>query len=385
MVLAGAGLGLLGLFPGFEWLEAVVIGVETTAYFLPTLCATDPPSMPTFTDAEYLAALTNARGSDYDSFVSKFSDLLENLAWHAWCKCDSGAQPAGPAAPVQPSGTQPVPAVQPCFTLDSGFVSLPTIGSVSAVPILGSSADLSDNTTAIPIPVGMTSWDATVTRSASGSNHGTITMSGAYWADNITGLGTLGGFTSVVVTTSSAQTISQRETIPATARFMKVSLNSATHPLDDLGRVQIIGGCYGNPPGSSVSPCFPTGDVTSLLLALKAQVDRLQQQLVPIAYAAGTVHSGLSGAGALSISDLFGVKVAITTLPSSYGAAGTSPTEHFGLGFITFGTVDGFRSSYRVEHNPQLMLPARASGFTDLDYDLAPGLVVTITELHRSS
>jgi len=381
LVLAGAGLSLLGLFPGFEWLEAVAVVTETVAYFLPTLCATDPPTMPTFTSGEYLAAATGTRGADYDSFVSKLSDLLQNLAWSQYCKCDSGPQPAAPTAPAQPGGTTILPGVQPCFTFDSGFLSLPTIVTTSAVAVLGTSVDLSDPTTTIPIPQGLTSFDMTLTRAAAGSNHGNIAASGSYFSDNFAGLGTLGGFTTVTVTTSGQQTITVRETPPATARFMKINMNSATHPLDDQGRVQIVAGCYGNPPGATNPPCLPTGDILALLAKIDQYVTFIKNNGTPVGYTLGTAHAGLSGAGAISISGLLGVKVAITTLPSSLGVEGTSPPYHFDAGFITFGTTDGFPQPYRVTRNPQFTLPCSASVYTDLDYDLAPGVVVTITEL----
>jgi hypothetical protein len=109
----------------------------------------------------------------------------------------------------------------------------------------------------------------------------------------------------------------------------------------------------------------------------------IQRQAVPFAYVPSTVHTALSGAGALSISGLIGIKIAVTSLPSTLGVEGTSPPKHFDLGYVTFGTIDGFGQAVRLERNPQVILPPRCSAFTDLDYDLAPGVVVTITELRR--
>jgi len=60
-----------------------------------------------------------------------------------------------------------------------------------------------------------------------------------------------------------------------------------------------------------------------------------------------------------------------------------SPDEHFDLGFLTFGTPDGYPTSIRIDHNPQLALPARCGAYTDLAYTLHPGVVATITELRR--
>lgn len=112
-------------------------------------------------------------------------------------------------------------------------------------------------------------------------------------------------------------------------------------------------------------------------------VTLIQRQSVPFAYVPSTAHAGLSGAGTLSISGLLGVKIAVTTLPGAIGRKSTTPEEIFDAGFITFGTPDGYPSSYRLEHHPQLILPARCSAFTQLAYDLHPGVVITITELLR--
>jgi hypothetical protein len=123
---------------------------------------------------------------------------------------------------------------------------------------------------------------------------------------------------------------------------------------------------------------------------LRAEIDQIlglvtliQRQSVPFAYVPGTVHTGLSGAGTLSVQGLIGAKVAFTTLPSELGRVGTSPVELFDAGFITWGTADGYAQSEHLEHSPQLSLPARCSAFTSLAYDLHPGVVVTITELVR--
>jgi hypothetical protein len=109
----------------------------------------------------------------------------------------------------------------------------------------------------------------------------------------------------------------------------------------------------------------------------------VQRQAVPFAYVPGTVHAGLSGAGELDIFGLIGIKATITTLPDALGRAGTQPTELFDAGFLTFGTTDGFPTSFRLNRTDLLALPPRCSAYTKLDYDLAPGVVVTITELLR--
>ncbi len=111
----------------------------------------------------------------------------------------------------------------------------------------------------------------------------------------------------------------------------------------------------------------------------------IQRQAVPFAYINGAVHSDLSGAGAFAISGILGVRMEVTTLPGYLGRLGSSPTEYFDAGFVTFGTADGYPHSIRVEHNPQVELPARCSAFTQFAYDLQPGVVIRVTELVREA
>jgi hypothetical protein len=139
------------------------------------------------------------------------------------------------------------------------------------------------------------------------------------------------------------------------------------------------GGC-----GSLAAPCCPPDPVLMGLVArLVNAVDLIQRQSVPFGYVPGTVHAGLTGSNVLAVQGLIGAKVDVTTLPAHFGVAAGTPAEHFDLGWLTWGTADGYPQSERIEHNPQLSLPARAGAFTDLAYNLAAGVVATITELKR--
>jgi hypothetical protein len=112
-------------------------------------------------------------------------------------------------------------------------------------------------------------------------------------------------------------------------------------------------------------------------------VKLIQRQAVPFAYVPGTTHTGLSGAGVIDVSGLIGAKADVTTTPDRFGREGTSPTEFFDMGFITWGTPDGWPSSFRLEHDPLVMFPRSAGLYTEIRYDLEPGVVITLTELLR--
>lgn len=383
MVLASGAIGLLGLIPGFEWLEIPAVVTGTLAYFLPTLCATDPPAVPSFTTAEFLAAATRTAGSDYDSFLGKLDDALRRLAWYQWCKCDAGAQPAAPTPPTQPSGVTVILPTSACFTYDSGLRTFPAAVSPANIPMIGTDDVLNSAVNSVKLPPGLTSYDVTVTRQATGATHGNVAITGSFFTDAASNTAIGGAPSTQSVITTGAQTITLRQAVPATARYWKLFAQSITTNISDQVRIQINGGCNGDQPGAPTNPCLPDTTILDLLAELRAQVDLIQRQSVPFGYVTSTVHTGLSGAGALSIADLIGIKLAVTTLPSPYGVEGTSPPQHFDLGYLTFGSTDGFQQPYRLTRNPQVIFPPLCGLFTDLDYDLSPGVVVTLTELLR--
>jgi hypothetical protein len=138
------------------------------------------------------------------------------------------------------------------------------------------------------------------------------------------------------------------------------------------------------PTGLAGAPCCPPDPTLAAQLAqILGMVTLIQRQSVPFGYVPGAVHAGLSGTGSIAIAGILGAKMDITTLPASLGSSFTSPAEHFDVGFITWATPDGYPTSDRIEHQPTLSFPLRAGLYTELFYDLHPGVVVTITELLR--
>jgi len=138
-------------------------------------------------------------------------------------------------------------------------------------------------------------------------------------------------------------------------------------------------------PGGPISSCgCPPDPIMSAQLQQILNITTLiQRQAAPFGYVVGAAHAGLSGNGTIALSDLIGVQVDVTTLPASYGRATGEPDEFFELGFLTWGTADGYRSSTRLEHAQQVLFPPLAGVFTVLGYTLAPGVVATVTELVR--
>jgi len=140
--------------------------------------------------------------------------------------------------------------------------------------------------------------------------------------------------------------------------------------------------CNGSP--FVTGPCCPPDNATQASLdAILNLVTLIQRQVSPFGYVYGANHTGLSGHGSFAVSDLLGVSVDVTTLPASYCQATGTPTELFGLGFVTLGTADGYETSHRIDHDGSLVLPYAAGAFTLVGYSLSPGVVVSIRELTR--
>lgn len=339
-------------------------------------CGTEP-TLPSLTGVTIGAVLAGGEFGAAVVAAEAIAQIVEYYVWLAYCECASGSPtPATPpSAPADLPVINPFPGVgpaggSPCRTLDVGtftFVNTTPFTEYAQTPI----GDLAYTSMRLHVHqvndapnagagLGYLTWDFVNADPTSGfTQHQAIGVANDFYMDV------------PVVANKSVFRVA----------FAKASDGSAVHCQCQI-TVEVF--CGGQLPGVGVVPCCPPDPIlTGQLQQILDLVTLIQRQAVPFGYIAGATHTGLSGAGALSISGLLGVKVAVTTLPSSYGVAGTSPPEHFDLGFVTFGTPDGFPSAFRLTRNPQVMMPARCSVYTDLDYDLSPGVVVTITELAR--
>ncbi len=356
---------------GLNWILPALPLLNIPPLTLASFCASDPPATPTFTTAEINAVLGLQFGADFDSGLSKLADATLAQMWDQVCICTSGALTAPPTI-AQPANTNvPLPpnpgTVAPCITaaVHNYFPSGSNAGGLGP-PVFH--------------------WPGTPVTAFRIFYANTVT-SGAGYAVTLTfqQFDSTGTSLSNTSLGSVAAGASGQFDVPANPLFFTTQVTwtrgagSGTNTLGISGEAY----CNGQTPGA-VTPCCPPDATTAATLDLILRtVTLIQRQAVPFAYVPGTAHTGLSGAGTLAVSGLLGAKVEVTTLPTSYGRTGTTPEELFDLGYITWGTADGYPQSIRVEHSPMLSLPPRAGAFTDLAYDLAPGVVVTITELVR--
>jgi len=366
---------------GNPFLIAAAPFVPLATLALNAFCATDPPAQPTFTLAETSAILSLQFGDDFNAGISKLSDLIQNLLWYQVCQCDTAAQPTPPAALTPPAGTPLVisGADTRCSEQRNGSN---TIGAADGAFHLQDSA----NWTSLLALGGAVPFSGTP-HAVELDLHvahvgGTPTTYGFRWEWCAGSFGA-SPISHIDYSVASGTHHVVRLTIPPTAISYNVYTSHTTTPTSDNPISGVTLYCGSGVQGPE-SPCCPPDSFTaSLIQQLIGQVNLIQRQAVPFGYVPSTVHTALSGAGSISVSDLIGVLVDITTDPSSLGVEGTSPAELFDRGWITWGTDDGYPQSIRLTRRHQVSFPARAGLFTTVAYDLHPGVVVTITELLR--
>jgi hypothetical protein len=366
----GAIGGALAGLSGWQG-AAVGAAIGALTYELATFCPGGPPAQPTFTVADVAALLTPITSPDYIAAAAKFRDFLGAVFWPVFCECSGGTSVA-PAPSTYPSGG---PQVQP-----SGSGAPTPCLSLSHLTFTGSLTTPNDIVSMLAVHGKPQLLHAHIDTTTAGSGpFSTLTLQFSYTPQQF---GTRVNFGAVrtIVANQVYDFYEQLPVVDAYSTQITATWVSGTNGTSTFTTLENF--CNGGP--FAATPCCPPDN------ALQAQLDQIlsmitliQRQAVPFAYVPGTVHTGLSGNGTISINGLIGAKVDVTTLPSRFGLRGASPVEYFNLGFITFGTADGFPSSYTLDHDPMLLLPARCSAYTELDYDLSPGLVVTITELLR--
>jgi hypothetical protein len=362
-----------GALAGLSGWAGAALGatIGLVSYDLSTLCPSGPPAMPTFstTDIELLLAPIGFPGKA--AAEAKFADFLTNIFWGIFCECSSGTPTVSAPAAYPTGGPQATvigPPTAPCVEQDWNSH---TRFDGDALPLL-----------VLQFPTqNVTSFRCTLTSVSEISPGSTLTYSLVQSA-------TFGGASLRTDTVAVAVATPQTVVIPRVqgAYFLNVNVHPAN---PGTGRSSAFGSvfqafCDGQAPGGTQPACCPPDPIVQAQLdQILSLITLIQRQAVPFAYVASTAHAGLSGAGTIAIQGLIGVKVDVTTLPSAIGREGTSPTEYFDMGFLTFGTADGYPQAFRLERSPQIQLPSRCSAFTSLAYDLAPGVVVTITELVR--
>jgi hypothetical protein len=354
------------------WAAALAGAMAATAYDLTTFCASDPPALVVPTALEWAQFIGTSTPLVVGPIAPVIRDFFAYYAWFAFCKCDAGPAPIAAAA-SEPAATPqlnpPVPgqATAPCLSLGP-FIHSVTSGqsfnrggpSLNTVP--ASYVRVTTTTAVVVAPGPAIAYTHDFEDSSSGS-----IVAHTYSQPPGTVVTQIYAVPSIGVTTQLQTQI-------------VASVTGGTTSEETLWEVF----CNGAFPGAPIQPCCPPDPgLVSMISQIQQMVTLIQRQAAPFAYVYGANHMGLSGHGSFAVSGLLGVSVAPTTIPSSYGLEVGSPDEHFGLGFITLGTADGWTTSRPLDHDGTLMIPPSPGVFTSIGYTLAAGVVADIRELVR--
>jgi hypothetical protein len=135
------------------------------------------------------------------------------------------------------------------------------------------------------------------------------------------------------------------------------------------------------PPCSNTDVCSTLNVIIRLMTAINIQVNNNSYAAVSSGYILGTSHAGLSGNGELAVSAILGAFVSFTTLPNRIGILVSDPNVLYDVGFISFGTPEGWYPPNTIDHNPWLVLPNFMTNVTKIGYSIPSDVVLTLTEL----
>jgi len=116
----------------------------------------------------------------------------------------------------------------------------------------------------------------------------------------------------------------------------------------------------------------------------RTMIDLIQRQSVPFGYIVGTVHSGLSGSGTLTVQGTLGLLAQLATVPGVWGRSADNPQRYIPAPLnLTVATADGDQDTHWVHFAEELWFPPAAGAMTTIHYKFAPGCNGAITELVR--
>lgn len=94
----------------------------------------------------------------------------------------------------------------------------------------------------------------------------------------------------------------------------------------------------------------------------------------------GTTFTGLSGHGSFALdSGSVGVRIAITTLPYTYGETLADPEFYEGIGWINFGDAAGFQKRQYINHNGQELFSAGYPSPSVVGYSFEQNTIINAT------
>lgn len=360
--------------PGLEWINPFLPFLPTIVIDTPTFCAIDPPGDPGIDATDLLDLLSPTTIGLAALAAVKIEQLIRNYVWYSLCECTSTSTPAAPTAPTAPAGTPvlnppryfPLPGAGPCLVRETGLFNPQNLWQIIFAQF--------------PLPTPTPTrvfWTATQTPHGTvhnnlGLHFGQWNAAGTYLSDITFQVSPPGGTGEIVVEATTA------------SLYMRQS-EQGTGVGTDEWNVRLDFYCNGGSPATPYDPCCPPDPALALTLErLNGLLTLVQRQAVPFGYVPGSSHASLTDSGELTVADLIGAKVSITsTYPDSIGEQAGTPTRLFAAGWIQWGSTDGYGARVYLDQVDTLSFPSSAGAYTRLAYSLPPGVQITILELER--
>jgi hypothetical protein len=370
------------LYPYLPYMHALEIG--NVASF----CAADPPSWSLPLATQFLAFLTGSPLADVLAVNGFLTNITSAYLWNQLCTCSSGAAPPPPTAPSDPGG---LPALNPPVAVGPGVnAGCGTYQSDQVVPfangdwtnllgavVVGTDAPV----TSVPLPAGATKlhWVAS-------HPHVNDPLSGSVTQLQFTAAGAnIAGGSSLTFAAGFGGDHTADLAVPATATGFTLACSSSNsaHP-DPYPQSGLVTFYCGNNPGTTAAPCCPPDPIMTGLLSRILQMVTLQQrQTAPFAYVPGPIHSGLTGEGFVSVQGILAALAVITAMPPGLSDDSSTPSRTADLGWINFGTDDGYDPPLTIQSASQFCTPALPGVYTKIGYSMKPGITLELRELVR--
>lgn len=359
------------------WAVALAAFIGAVTYDATQFCLSDPPALPTITAEDVANLLNPINVPGWLTARQKFQDLIFYYLWFEACQCTSTTTPTPAAPPSAPDNMPTInpptiapsyPSGQACFSQDWTWTILPPNNSGTDPPIT-------------PVPAGSTNISISATMSRP-----IVTDDATGWQINVHCFNASGTFIGNAAHVE-ASTTGQSLTFSAALISGTVSIqpSMANRNISSSMQVELITSVFCGAPNNGVSqqPCPADPFTVGLLDQILALVTLIQRQVSPFAYVPAATHAGLSGSGHIAIQGALGVRVTLTTIPSSVGVDFGDPDKLWHGGWVNFGDDSGYSDRRWIDASPITFYPRVAGVYTRLGYSLPPGVVATIDELHR--
>lgn len=350
------------------------------------LCASNPPIPAAMTVQDVEAALIDPLVGPIlpETYVQKLADLITYSAFKAVCQCNPAPQTCTYDVTVSPGNGLCASTHQPGTYAwpDGGFSSDGGCAAKYAPFTLGCSTALQLTISAVPsmpLPTNgftLDVYDCVGSIYSGGGADGAsydINMRGGTCAGGAPGLWILIINPEVARTTWHINIVPQGGYTPPPGTTPPASPPPATTTIP-------------TPPPldcSAATQCSILWNITNRInvdIGRSSTITNLITGNAPVDYVTGQSYQ-VSGSGEqLLAADTLGVSVSLTTLPSSIASLNSDPPWYYDVGWVTCSTANGWEAKNWLHAPEQRILP-RQGTVAGLGYNLATGVVITITEL----